>query len=165
MAYQISVLVTFMTRPPENLVKTSYRVKGYLVVTPHFKICYSTPSYPELRNRICTTCDANFADDRQTRKSQQGHLIFYNSGPIIWKSNRQRTIALSTTEAELVSCLRSALHTMRKLDIMGSPRHGVKIFEENRPGIAICTNNTSPRNSRTKHVDLKIKWLRPSFDA
>ncbi len=76
---------------------------------PHFNICYKIPAYPELRNRIYAAFDAIFADDRLTRKSQQGHLIFYNSGPIIWKSNRQRTIVLSTTEAELdsfVSCQR-----------------------------------------------------------
>jgi hypothetical protein len=65
---------------------------GYLVGTPHFNICYKTPAYPELRNRIYAVCDASFADDRLTRQSHQGHLIFYNSGPIIWKNNRQHTI-------------------------------------------------------------------------
>jgi hypothetical protein len=48
---------------------------------------------------------------------------------------------------------------MRILDSMGSPEHGVNIFEDNRSTIAICTNNMSPGNSRTKHVYLKIKWL------
>jgi hypothetical protein len=104
-AYYISVLAQYMTRPTEKLVKSGY---------------------PELRNRIYAACDATFADDRLTRKSQQGHLLFYNSGPIIWKSNRQRTIALSTTKAELdsfVSCVRSVLHTMRILENMESPQH------------------------------------------
>ncbi len=61
------------------------------------------------RQRIYDAC---FEDDRLTRKSQQEHLIFYNSVPFVWKNNRQRTIALSTTEAELdsfVSCVRSVL--------------------------------------------------------
>jgi hypothetical protein len=151
-----------LPRPTEKLVKSAYRVMGYLVGTPHFNIYYRTPTVPELRNRIYAACEANFADDRLTRKSQQGHLIFYNSGPIIWKNNRQHTINLSTTEAELdsfVSCVRSVLHTMRILDSMGSPQHRVSIFEDNRSTIAICTNNMSPGKSRTNHVDLKIKWL------
>ena len=158
-AYHISVLTQGTTRPTEKVVESAYRVMGYQVDTPNFKICYSTPAYPD---RIYAACDSSFADDRLTRKSQQGHLIFYNSGPIIWKSNRQRTIALSTTEAEVdsfVSCVRSVLHTMRILDSMGSPQHGVSIFEDNRSTIAICTNNMSPGNSNTKHVDRKIKWL------
>ena len=67
-AYHIFVLAQYMTRPTEKLVKTAYRVMGYLVGTPDFKICYNTPAYPELRNRIYAACDASFADDRLTRK-------------------------------------------------------------------------------------------------
>ena len=47
-AYQISVLTQYMTRPTEKLVKVAYRVMGYLVGTPHLNICYKTPAYPEL---------------------------------------------------------------------------------------------------------------------
>ena len=67
-SYHISVLVQGMTRPTEKVVKLAYKVMGYQVDTPHFKICYSTPAYPELRNRIYAACDASFADDRLTRK-------------------------------------------------------------------------------------------------
>jgi hypothetical protein len=85
--YHISVLAQGTTRPTEKVVESAYRVMGYQVDTPN--ICYSTPAYPD---RIYTARDSSFADDRQTRKSQQGHLIFYNVAPIIWKSNRQHTI-------------------------------------------------------------------------
>jgi hypothetical protein len=88
-AYHISVLTQGTTRPTEKVVESAYRVMGYQVDTPNFKICYSTPAYPD---RIYAACDSSFADDRLTRKSQQGHLIFYNGAPIMWKSNRQRTI-------------------------------------------------------------------------
>ena len=161
-AYHISVLVQYMTRPTENLVKSAYRVMGYLVGTHDLKIYYNTTVYPESRNRIYDACDASFVDDRLTRKSQQGHLIFYNSGPIIWKNNRKRTIVLSITETELdnfVSCVRSVLYTMRILESMGSPQDGVDIFGDNRSTIDICTSNMRPGNSWTKIVDLKIKCL------
>ena len=107
-------------------------------------------------------CDASFADDRLTRKRQQGHLIFHNSRPIIWKSNRQHTIDLSTIETELdvfVNCVRSVLHTMRILEIMGSPQYGINMIEDNRSTIEIsCSVQTKhPGKSRTKHVDMKIK--------
>ena len=73
-AYHNSVLSQYTTRPTEKLVKTAYRVMDYynihlllplqvmdyLVGTPHFKICYKTPAYPQLRNRICAVCDASF---------------------------------------------------------------------------------------------------------
>ena len=73
-AYHNSVLAQYTTRPTEKLVKTAYRVMDYynihlllplqvmdyLVGTPHFKICYKTPAYPQLRNRIYAVCDASF---------------------------------------------------------------------------------------------------------
>ena len=42
-AYHISVLAQYMTRPTEKLVKAAHRVMVYLVGTPHFNICYRTP--------------------------------------------------------------------------------------------------------------------------
>jgi len=41
-AYHISVLVQYMTRPKEKLVKTTYRVMDYLVGTPHFTVTPTT---------------------------------------------------------------------------------------------------------------------------
>ena len=110
---------------------------------------------------ICIWCQLCRWPTVGTRKSQQGHLIMYNSAPIIRKNNRQRTITLSTSEAELdsfSSCVRSVLHTMKILKRMGSPLDEVNMFEDNCSTIAICTN-MSPGNSRTKLVDLKLKWF------
>jgi hypothetical protein len=113
-------------------------------------------------------CDANFADDRQTRKSQQGHLIFYDSDPIIivWKNNRQRTILLSSFYNwgwTWQVCQLCKIITPYKWGYWKTwdPHSTVLTFsfEENRSMIAICTNSMSPGNTRTKHVDLKIKWL------
>jgi len=63
-AYHISVLAQYMTRPTEKVVKAAYGVMGDLVDTSHFNICYNTPAYPELHNRIYAVCDACFEDDR-----------------------------------------------------------------------------------------------------
>ncbi len=54
----------------------------WLTIFPYW-LCYKTPTYPELQNKIYVVCDTSFADDQLTRKSQQGHLIFYNCGPIL----------------------------------------------------------------------------------
>ena len=143
-----------MTRPTEKLVKTASRIMGYLVGTPHFKICYNTLAYPEVTKQDNAACDASFADDRLTRKSQQGHLIFYNSGP----KKQQATNDSSFHKLDsFVSCGRSiksgsVLHTMRILESLGSPQHGVITYLKT---IALRLqyahlNNMSPENSRTK---------------
>lgn len=46
--------------------------------------------------------DANWAEDRQTRKSNSGYVFLLN-GVISWSCKRQDCVALSTTEAEFIS--------------------------------------------------------------
>lgn len=52
--------------------------------------------------------DANFAGDHQTKRSTSGMLSKYNGGVITWSSQKQRSIALSTTEAEFVAVCEGA---------------------------------------------------------
>ena len=40
----LTIFLQYMTRPTEKLVKAQWRVMGYKVGTPHFKICYNTPT-------------------------------------------------------------------------------------------------------------------------
>jgi hypothetical protein len=55
--------------------------------------------------------DASFADDPETRRSTQGYLMKMFGGPIMWQSSKQKTITMSTTEAELSSLSHTARET------------------------------------------------------
>jgi len=44
--------------------------------------------------------DADWAGDTDTRRSHTGFVLMFNGGPINWKSCRQDSVALSTSEAE-----------------------------------------------------------------
>jgi len=48
-------------------------------------------------------CNANYAEDACDLKSTSGYIFMLISGPIAWKSKKQASIALSTTEAEYYS--------------------------------------------------------------
>ena len=45
-------------------------------------------------------CDANYTEDPCDRKSTSGYMFMLAGGPIAWKSKKQSSVALSTTEAE-----------------------------------------------------------------
>lgn len=47
--------------------------------------------------------DADYANDKDSRRSVTGFLFTFGSSVFTWKSKRQRTVALSTTEAEYMS--------------------------------------------------------------
>jgi hypothetical protein len=46
-------------------------------------------------------CDADYAGDKNTRRSTSGMIIMMNGGPISWNSKLQKLCALSTPEAEI----------------------------------------------------------------
>ena len=47
--------------------------------------------------------DAEFAGNKDTRKSIMGRVIYLNETPIEWNSKGQGSVTLSSTEAEYVS--------------------------------------------------------------
>ena len=75
---------------------------------------------------MIATSDASFADDI-TRRSTQGFLIKLFGGPIVWQSTLQRTIVLSTTEAEIMALtsLGREIMSLRSIKIWESRRRGV----------------------------------------
>lgn len=47
--------------------------------------------------------DSDYVNDTDTRRSTTGYVFMINGGPISWNSQRQRTVALSTTETEYMA--------------------------------------------------------------
>src|SRR6266481_4940024 len=45
-------------------------------------------------------CDENYAEDTRDQKYTSGYAFMLAGGPIAWKSKKQASVALSTTEAE-----------------------------------------------------------------
>ena len=107
--------------------------------------------------------DASFAgnwdmEDAQTgdndmARSRHGYIILYYGCPLIWKSERQREIALRTTESGhigLTYALREAILLMSLLDELKESGFPVdqtkvtvqcKVFEDNSGAIRIATND------------------------
>ena len=56
--------------------------------------------------------DASFAQNKKTRKSHTGFLIFVNRAPIIWFSKRQSTVETSAFSAEFIA-LKACLYKKR----------------------------------------------------
>jgi len=106
--------------------------------------------------------DADWAGDRDQRKSRSGYIIYLNSSPIIWSSKLQSTIALSSTEAEYVSlsmCARDILWLRNVLFEVGFPQEEPSVvYEDNQACIMIAEN--SKGNTGIKHVDLKIHFIK-----
>ena len=160
--HAISTLAQYSTSPSEELVKMAYRVLAYLLATQDFSIKYTLPPNVTESYTLYGYCDAGFAGDPQTRRSSEGYVIIINGGAISWCSKRQPLVCLSTCEAELVSLVNAAKQMIflnKILTFLGKPQSRLLLYEDNTSTISISKQQQSTSTGRTKHMDLRIKWI------
>ena len=134
---------------------------------------------PNINEGLKVYVDADFSGnwdpiepelDRDTARSRHGYIITYMGAPIIWKSQLQTEIALSSTESEytgLSYALREAIPIMNLLEEMknhgfnltsDTPTIQCKVFEDNSGALEMAT--THKFRPRTKHINVKLHHFR-----
>lgn len=114
---------------------------------------------------IVAYCDADWASSYD-RKSTTGYLIYIGNNLVMWKSKKQSTIALSSTEAEFIA----ATETIREIIWVRNFTDSFRI-EINRPNLycdtqpAIAIANSTGYHGRSKHMDVKYKFLSQCLSA
>ena len=111
--------------------------------------------------------DADWAGDTMSRRSTSGYAFMMSGGCNSWKSKKQRTVALSSTEAEymaLSEATQEAIWLKAFLCELGeiSSDTAVKIFEDNQGSIALAKN--PQYHKRTKHIDIKYHFVREKVE-
>lgn len=106
--------------------------------------------------------DSDYANDVDTRRSTTGFVFMLNGGPITWNSQRQRTVALSTTEAEYMAGCAAAKEAiwLRQLlsDIKETVGDATPLYIDNQSAIKIIHNPEF--HKRTKHIDIRFHFIR-----
>ena len=112
----------------------------------------------------------NEAEDRDTARSRHGYAITYMNCPIIWKSQMQTEIALSSTESEYIGLsqgLREAIPIMKILDELkdnnvpikdSTSRVYCRVFEDNSGALEMA--KVHKYRPRTKHINVKYHHFR-----
>jgi hypothetical protein len=90
-------------------------------------------------------------------------MVFYIGGfPVCWKSKRQPTVALSTSEAEymsMASAAQTAIWLRCLLEDLGvSQNDATEMFEDNQGCIGMAKNPVN--HERTKYIDIKYHFVR-----
>jgi hypothetical protein len=109
---------------------------------------------------LATYSDSDWASNPITRWSVTGYFFQSASGPIIWRSRAQTTVAHSSTEAEymaLSDCSRQVswiCTIFLELDICLGP---IPIYADNQGSIFIGSNPV--QEIRTKHINVKYHYV------
>ena len=106
--------------------------------------------------------DADWAGDTETRCSHTGYVLMLNGGAISWKSRRQDSVALSTSEAEYMAasqCGQDVLYLREMLSDFNVPQAAAtRVYEDNLACIAMSENPVRRKYSR--HIDIRRYFVR-----
>ena len=97
-AFAMSVVSQFMSKPSSIHWATVKRIMRYLKGTLDVKLCRGG-----MNLTMKGYCDTDWGGDVNSRRLTLGYVFFLGEGTISWSSKWQPTIALSTTEAEYMA--------------------------------------------------------------
>ncbi|XP_069361062.1 uncharacterized protein [Maniola hyperantus] len=139
------------------------RVLRYLKGTKSLKLKYSREAVQ--REWIVGYADADHAGDRD-RRSYSGSVFLCQGGAICWNSQKQKTIALSTAEAEYVSLSEAAKEAvfLRRFmaELTRKPCEAITLYTDSQSAMAIAQNPV--HHQRTKHIDVRYQFIREAIE-
>nr|GEZ22574.1 hypothetical protein [Tanacetum cinerariifolium] len=105
--------------------------------------------------------DADHAGCQDTRHSTSGSVQFLKERLISWSSKRQKSDAISSTEAEYIAlsvCCAQILWMRSQLSDYGLGFNKIPMYCDNKSAIALCCNNV--QHSRSKHIDIIYHFIK-----
>ena len=119
-------------------------------------------TYKSTLEPIKAFVDADWGGCAEDRKSYTGYIFLLYGGPIAWGARKQRTVALSTTEAEYMAmsvCLKEAVYLQRFLRELGFKESAdLVVFCDHRNSMKLTENPTF--HSKCKHIDIRHHFVR-----
>lgn len=116
--------------------------------------------------KLCGYSDADYAGDIETRRSTFGYVFLFGDSIISWGSERQKSVALSTTESEYMA----AAHAMKELvwlhrllsEILSTNLDKPTFLMDNQSAIRLVKNPEF--HKRTKHIDVRYHFIREKYE-
>lgn len=157
LAYAVSYLSQYSTCYNKTHWVAAKRVLRYLKGTADVGLRFlkSTES-------LTGFVDADWANCLDDRRSYTGYAFILGGGPISWESRKQRTVALSSTEAEymaLTEATKEAMYLRQFLIELGFENlANVRVFNDNNGALKLSENPVF--HQRTKHINVRHHFVR-----
>jgi hypothetical protein len=156
-SFAVGYVSRFMEKPRQEHLAAVKHLLRYVAGTIEFGIEY--PKFTGGNNRLIGYSDSDLGGDIDERKSTTGVLFFLGEKVVTWQSQKQKTVALSTCEAEYMAGACQAVWLTRLLrDIAGEDVQQPVLKMDNQSAIALSKNPVL--HERSKHIDAKFHFIR-----
>ena len=156
-AFAVTKMAQFAANPSKDHLNRALYICRYLVGTQSYRLTYDGGA----GQGLSATTDSDWAADTNNRRSQTGFFLRLAGAPISWTSRAQKTIALSSTEAEymaLSDCSRQVVWVHTLLGELGYTLKPIPICGDNQGSIFIASNPVTEK--RSKHIDIRYHYIR-----
>ena len=155
--HTVSTLAQFNDKPEQQHWKAAKRILRYLKGTSDRRLTFKKSGEP-----LTGYVDADWGNCSIDRHSYTGYAFILGSAAVSWKAQKQRSVALSSTEAEYVAlteAAKEATYLKGFLETLGYERLSrVNIFCDNQGATMLALNNMY--HPRTKHIDIRHHYIR-----
>ena len=157
-AAAIGILAQYMSAPSTDHWSGVKRVLRYIKGTQNYGLLFSSDG----EDALFGYSDSDWAGDMDTRRSTSGYTFFIGNSLVSWSSQKQKTVAKSSTEAEYVAlsfATQEVIWLRRLLESIGSSTVASTIIYEDNQGAIELSRNPKHHN-RTKHIDTSYHFTR-----
>jgi hypothetical protein len=168
LAFTLSRLSKFSSKPGEKHAAALKRVLRYLSFTRDMGIAFNIPSSSSPASTLLGYSDSDFAADLNNRRSTSGFVFLLNGGPISWKAKQQSLVTTSTHDAEYVglSMASQEVTWLRKLLLTILPDYtehqmpANALYCDNQGAIITASQPTYMMSGKSKHIDVRFHVVR-----
>jgi hypothetical protein len=155
-SFAVSYLSQFNNAYNETHWNYAIRVLKYLQKTKMYHLKYSNEDV-----ELVGFADADWASDMLDRKSYTGFCFVMSGSVISWQSRKQRTVALSSTEAEymaLSEASREVVYLRNLIYELTGKLNTITLNCDNQSALKLATSHQS--HNRSKHIDVRYHFVR-----
>ncbi|GJR15641.1 retrovirus-related pol polyprotein from transposon TNT 1-94, partial [Tanacetum coccineum] len=161
LVFAVCMCARYQAKPTKKHFEAIKRVFRYLKGTIHMGLWYPKDNAMSLT----AYADADHAGCQDSRRSTSGSAQFLGDRLVSWSSKKQRSTAISTTEAEYIAmsgCCAQILWMRSQLKDYGFDFNKIPLYCDNKSAIALCCNNV--QHSRSKHIDIRHHFIREQVE-
>ena len=160
--FAVNSLAQKASKPTQDDWNAGKRILRYLKGTADKKLVFKPNA-----SKLEIFADASHADDTFDRRSTSGIVATFGGIPVMWRSNKQQTVSLSSMESEYKALSQATQECLWMRGLLQETK-----FVDPVETVPIYTDSTAARDHavnyverrRTKHIDTIYHFVRDHID-
>ncbi|KAF7768406.1 hypothetical protein Agabi119p4_7649 [Agaricus bisporus var. burnettii] len=156
-AFAVGKLSQHMVTPNKEHYTAGMHLLWYLNGTKNMVLEFDGNS----NQGVIAYSNSDWASDPEDRKSITGNFVTIANGTISWLSRKQKTVALSSTEAEYMAisdCLQQLIWVSQLLTEIGFEIQTPMLYGDNMGSLFWSTSEVQEK--RSKYIDIRFHYIR-----